>query len=324
MQLLKKIFRLITKQSILKYLYLKYKYQINIGENVTINNNGSLYLESREITISDYSDIIINKLLELKSKVWIGKYVEIGADHIVVNYNTSVQNYSILLGHIEIGANCLIGQNVYISSGYHYFKEKPFLLIRDQDMLARANELKQSIKKIIIEDDVWIGKNSVIVNGVTVGKGAIIGANSFVNKDVLPYTVVAGSPAKIISKRLDFESLMPSILYGNNEQHFPYFYEGFDYSLHVFNINKYVKIINKKFILVAHNQLLMNYINLELYYINNINNLIFEFNNQKVNIANFNVKFKLFDLMQNKFIFSVLNLDTKNEIFLKQVYFSND
>jgi galactoside O-acetyltransferase len=53
-------------------------------------------------------------------------------------------------------------------------------------------------KPVKIEDKVWIGFNSIILKGVTVGEGAIVGAGSVVTKDVPPYTIVAGNPARII------------------------------------------------------------------------------------------------------------------------------
>ena len=61
------------------------------------------------------------------------------------------------------------------------------------------NELTKD--KIIIGNDVWIGTDSIIRRGVTIGDGAVIGANSFVNKDVPPFAVVAGNPAKLIRYR---------------------------------------------------------------------------------------------------------------------------
>ncbi|PIA86231.1 DapH/DapD/GlmU-related protein [Streptococcus parauberis] len=55
-----------------------------------------------------------------------------------------------------------------------------------------------------IDSDVWIGENVVILQGVKIGKGSIIGANSVVNKDVPEYSIVAGTPAKVI-KQYNFE-----------------------------------------------------------------------------------------------------------------------
>jgi len=56
-------------------------------------------------------------------------------------------------------------------------------------------------KRTIIEDDVWIGWNSIVLPGVKIGRGAIIGACSVVTKDVAPFMVAAGNPAKIIKAR---------------------------------------------------------------------------------------------------------------------------
>ena len=57
--------------------------------------------------------------------------------------------------------------------------------------------------EIIIEDDVWICYGAVITNGVRIGKGSIIGANAVVTRDVLPYSLVGGVPAKLIKNRKD-------------------------------------------------------------------------------------------------------------------------
>lgn len=61
---------------------------------------------------------------------------------------------------------------------------------------------------VIIEDEVWLGANSIILSGVTIGKGAIVAAGSVVTKDVPPYTIVGGNPAKFIKNRVP-ERLIP-------------------------------------------------------------------------------------------------------------------
>jgi acetyltransferase-like isoleucine patch superfamily enzyme len=61
---------------------------------------------------------------------------------------------------------------------------------------------------VVIGNDVWIGVNATILSGVTIGDGAIIGACSVVTKDVAPYTIVAGNPAKAIRSRFDQESIV--------------------------------------------------------------------------------------------------------------------
>ncbi len=60
---------------------------------------------------------------------------------------------------------------------------------------------KGSNKGIITEEDVWIGANSIVIDGVKIGKGAVIAAGAVVTKDVNPYDIVSGNPAKVIKSR---------------------------------------------------------------------------------------------------------------------------
>lgn len=87
-------------------------------------------------------------------------------------------------GGITIGDNCLIGHNVTIATLNHDFSPK-----------KRANITPRPVN---IGDNVWIGSDSTILPGVTIGSGAIVGAGSIVTKDVPENTTVAGNPAKII------------------------------------------------------------------------------------------------------------------------------
>ena len=56
---------------------------------------------------------------------------------------------------------------------------------------------------IVLEDDVWLGVNAVVMDGVTIGQGAIVGAGAVVTHDVPPFTIVGGVPARIIGRRPD-------------------------------------------------------------------------------------------------------------------------
>lgn len=172
-----------------------------------------------------------NGKFELGDGCYIGRYVEIGIKkQIKIWNNTSIQDRSILLGDINIGSYCLFAPNVYISSGRHYFDMNPSWLIKDQDQyVALDTELaKQHSKVVIIEDDCWIGINVVIMPGITIGKGSVIGANSVVTKNVPPYSVFAGTPAKLIKKRLEF--IPPKSITYDNIEDLPYFYSGFEVS----------------------------------------------------------------------------------------------
>ena len=88
----------------------------------------------------------------------------------------------------------MMGQNVRFHAQNHIFEDTNILL----------REQGTSQKGIIIEDDCWIGAGSVFLDGITVGRGSVIGANTVVTKNVEPYSVVVGNPGKIIKKRNDF------------------------------------------------------------------------------------------------------------------------
>jgi len=98
---------------------------------------------------------------------------------------------------IIIGNKVLIGPNVSIIGGNHNISIVGEYLF-DVEYKRPEDDLP-----IIIEDDVWIGGGAIILKGVTIGTGSVVGAGSVVTKNVLPYTIVGGVPAKIIKKRFD-------------------------------------------------------------------------------------------------------------------------
>ena len=190
-------------------------YQILKGSNVDIHPTSNL------ITVG-------NGKICLEGNNYIGKYVEIGTGgEVSIGFNASIQDRCIILEDVEIGRHCVLAHNIYISSGRHYYDFKPEFYIKDQDALVSQNaELaSKHSKKVSIGDDCWIGANAVIMSGVKIGRGCVIGANSVVTKDVEPFSVIVGSPAKIIKKRLDFQP--KKIISFDKEIDLPNFYKGF-------------------------------------------------------------------------------------------------
>ena len=96
------------------------------------------------------------------------------------------------INRIIIGKNVLTGTNVLISDNAHGKSTK-----QDMNIPPILRQLT-SKGEIIIDDNVWIGNNVCILGGVRIGKGAIIGSNAVVTKDILPHSVAVGIPAKII------------------------------------------------------------------------------------------------------------------------------
>lgn len=126
------------------------------------------------------------------------------------------------LEHTRIGCFCSIGQNVHTIRGQHpvndwvstspsFFSKNPankLTYCKNQEKFEEYRYLDKGSKVAIsIGNDVWIGNYVILMEGITIGDGAVIAAGAVVTKDVAPYTIVGGVPAKIIRKRFDDEEI---------------------------------------------------------------------------------------------------------------------
>ncbi|GLS82864.1 hypothetical protein GCM10007894_08410 [Paraferrimonas haliotis] len=149
------------------------------------------------------SDLFYNA--RIVSYKFLGAQIENGS---IIERSVSLRGCN----NIKIGENCFLGDRVcvvaydetviigdcvliaagtsLISRSHNYDNEKVFI-----------NNQGYANAPIVIGDDVWIGFNCIILAGVTIGKGAVIAANSVVTKDVEEYCVVGGTPAKFIKRR---------------------------------------------------------------------------------------------------------------------------
>ncbi len=135
---------------------------IKIGNNVVIGRNTIISCKGGDIEIGSFSNIGPNNYLISESLLKIGKYVLIS------------------------------GQTFIVAGGNHSFEKRDIPIW-----------LQPSVSKggIIIEDDIWIGACSTILDGVKIGKGSIIGAATLVHKKIRPYSIALGVPAQVIKKR---------------------------------------------------------------------------------------------------------------------------
>jgi len=144
----------------------------------------------------------LSKLLNVKigvdSSIHYGCFVT-GSEHgslIEIGDNSVINRFTYLDGRFPLK----IGNNVNIS---HYTIIQT--LTHDPD----ASDFCGVPGNVVIEDHVWIGTRAMIMPGVTIGEGAVIGAGSVVTKDIPPYSIAVGVPAKVIKKRnteLDYKT----------------------------------------------------------------------------------------------------------------------
>ncbi|MGV8048736.1 MAG: acyltransferase [Anaerolineaceae bacterium] len=146
--------------------YISGNIKIVIGDNVTLHSRSSLAA----------SKVFNNPVLRVGSHTYLGPGLSIS-----------------VAKEITIGSYCHLASNVTISDNDGH----------PLDPLERAAHSPvdtQDIKPVHIEDYAWIGRGAIILKGVSVGKSAVVGANSLVSLDVEPFSVVAGNPARLIKR----------------------------------------------------------------------------------------------------------------------------
>ncbi len=109
--------------------------------------------------------------------------------------------------HLTIGNYCSIAPDViFVPASEHRMNQVSTFPFKNKLLIPNYEEAL-SKGDIVIGDDVWIGSRAIILSGVHIGQGAVIAAGSLINKDVLPYSVVGGVPAKEIKKRFCHETI---------------------------------------------------------------------------------------------------------------------
>lgn len=173
---------------------------------IEIYNYLCLYIKNRKKHLKIKSPYI-NRNTKFGKNVIVGKNRKISygceiGDNTYINYNTVID------ANVKVGKYCSIAPNVYIAPGNHQYSfvsTHPILYDKawQKKLNIKSYNIKSKEKNTIIGNDVWIGVNATILQGVKIGDGAIIGANAVVTKDVENYSIVAGNPAKRIRYRFE-------------------------------------------------------------------------------------------------------------------------
>ncbi len=127
------------------------------------------------------------------------KTIDIG-DNVSINRNPI---FMATKSRIIIGNKVMFGYNVTVIGGDHNTS------VVGQFMGDVQDKMPENDQDVIFEDDIWVSSGVIILKGVRVGRGSIVAAGAVVNKDVLPYSVVGGVPAKMISMRFgDIDTIL--------------------------------------------------------------------------------------------------------------------
>lgn len=167
-----------------------------ISPKSEVNSPGNLWLGS-QIIVEDYSALLMqNAQIKIGNRTMIWPFARIHAllGDIIIGEDCTLNHFSMIVGEragIRIGDGVRIGAHSLII-GSNHVTDSTKLPIWKQGI---------SSKGITIEDDVWIGSNVTVLDGVRVCKGSILAAGSVVTEDVPEFTIVGGVPARVIKNR---------------------------------------------------------------------------------------------------------------------------
>lgn len=163
--------------------------------------------------LAGYDRLCFLKNIITNPNIIVGDYTYYDDFDNVHNFETNVKYHFDFTGDkLIIGKFCMIASDVkFIMNGANHLTDAlstyPFAIFGsgwEKAMEGRKYPFKGDLT---IGNDVWIGYNSLLMAGITVGDGAIIASNSTVTRDVEPYSIVGGNPAKLIRKRFDDEKI---------------------------------------------------------------------------------------------------------------------
>ena len=117
-----------------------------------------------------------------------------GVGDVMIGDSSRIGLGSVIIGPVTIGTQVILAQNIVISGLNHTY----------EDVSVPTRLQKVTTGLIVIEDEVWIGANVVVTAGVTIGKHSVVAGGSVVTKNIPPYSVAVGNPARVI-KQYDFK-----------------------------------------------------------------------------------------------------------------------
>ena len=217
-------------REILKNIYYK-TYEIKSLVDLQKENETCKFYNGSNITNSKFGkyNIIFNNVL---------------MDNCLVGDHSYIQKKSTVF-NAEIGKFCSIASNVSIGPGMHKtdgISTHPVFFLNNTPLVKKYSDIDlfETSRRTIIGHDVWIGEKALIMDGVEIGTGAIIAAGSVVTKNVEPYAIVGGVPAKLLKYRFkenEIVFLLNSEWWNRSEEWLQHNYQAFK------NIDSFLNIL---------------------------------------------------------------------------------
>lgn len=164
-----------------------YASHITLGKRVYLDHGVYLHALPAGITIGDDTFIMHHTALH------VFNFRDLPRARITIGKNCFIGEFNVIRGQggVTIGDGVYTGPMVQIMAVNHVYDD-PARPIREQGITAQG---------IVLEDDVWIGASAVILDGVTIGRGSVIGAGSVVTGNIPPYSIAVGTPARPVKDR---------------------------------------------------------------------------------------------------------------------------
>lgn len=158
--------------------------QLHLGDRVHLDRDVRLASAGSDTLICLNDRVRLDRGVDVQART--GGRVEIGT-------GTYIGPYTCITGpgQVKIGNNCMIASQVGIYANNHQFNDRD-CLIKEQGLTTEG---------IVIGDDCWLGTGVKVLDGVTISKGSVIGAGAVVTKDIPPYSVAVGVPARVVGQR---------------------------------------------------------------------------------------------------------------------------
>ena len=164
---------------------IRHPRKIVLGDNVTIDDNTLIDARgSGEKCLIFEDNVIINRNCIILAKfghIHLGKNSSVGSNSVIVSTDG-----------VSIGSSVLIAGGCYISAGSYHI---------DNISIPIVEQGSYTKGPVLVDDDVWLGTGAIILDGISIGKGAVVGAGAVVTKNVVEKNIVTGVPAKVLRIR---------------------------------------------------------------------------------------------------------------------------